>query len=376
MLRRTYLILGLCLTAGIYSTLPAQSPTPGEGRLFVEVGLGYAPQFNAQIDGALGYRFANGWGLGAQYVGAIASSISVNHSFRGVGIYAGHTFWNGVYFNASAGKIIGASYSDDGCSTLQFDGGGTYARLGLGYRFRSGLSLGISAYGSRSISYDAQFRGLDDCFSNPPIVKTSESLAGYVFRLGYFFPSRNRTVGRDAPRWVQSLRGRLFADVGYGLLNGSTRQFDLAGGYRLRNGLELGGQLFTATAGTAEVYGGFGGLGVHASYTRANGVYVEGGVGKILGAWYHNPNQDFWDHDGSGTYLRASVGYRLRFGLSVGLVAYATQSLRYDYRSRPLNSTELPPSVKTKEALPGVVVRLGYHLPSPNRTARRADTRR
>ena len=361
------LFTALLVTLLGITSLFAQTTEAPRGRIFAEVGLGYAPDFNGQIDGALGYRLANGWGIGVQYIGATSSSISVGNGFSGVGLYLGHTLWNGFYFDAGAGKIIRGTYYDDSCSSWNHDGGGTYARLGLGYRFRGGFSLGIAAYSSQNNTFDTQFRTLDDCETDPPVVTTTEDVLGYVFRLSYHFPGRNRAPLKR-PAWVDPVLNRLVVDVGFGLFPGGNGQLDLGLGYRFDNGLNLTGHFLATGSRSGSATGSFSGVGINVGYALDNGVYFDGGVGKVLTARYdEDDNFDDWDHDGSGTYLRVGGGYRMPMGLSLGLSVFATQSVGFDYAVRNFETGELGTVSSVTEALPGIVLRAGWHFPSRRR---------
>ena len=172
--------------------------------VFAQIGVGILPTFdplNLEISGAVGYRFNQYFGLGAEYRSTSTASISVMRSASLLGVHARGQLTSGWVASLGTGVVLGGNITDDGFTLYEYNSRGGYLATDLGYQFRWGGTVGVYATIVQSQQYDVPDYNLDTDRYELTDRTATEGLLSLGVKIGYAWPSRRlRSDGRPRSR--------------------------------------------------------------------------------------------------------------------------------------------------------------------------------
>lgn len=182
----------IAVLIGWTTQITAQSEAYLNSPLFAQVGLGIFPTFapaNVEISAAVGYRFNQYLGLGAEYRLTNTSNVSFSRSANVLGLHLRGQLKPGWIISLGGGTVLSATEGDDGFFAYEYRSGGHYFAVDLGYPFRWGLTVGLYTTAVQDQRYNVlEWNGTN---TYEPTGETStDRFVSFGLKVGYAFPRR------------------------------------------------------------------------------------------------------------------------------------------------------------------------------------------
>lgn len=213
---RTVLIIIFGLITIVSQAQETSKSKHSKSRIFADIDIGvllvpdYSFIINTHFSVGAGYRINEHHGLGIEYRTARLSNTYYSDSGKGVGLCYRLTY-KGIFLKLSAGKqFSGKKGALESILKHDYDSGGSYQNMMLGYHFRNGIFLGFSLTNFRNTQFQTaafefydDYTGERDFFNDvrelppeagtflPSEVRENEFLTGTI-TFGYAFPGRGR----------------------------------------------------------------------------------------------------------------------------------------------------------------------------------------
>ncbi|NJC25610.1 hypothetical protein [Neolewinella antarctica] len=189
-----YLFSALLLVCSFLASAQSDS-TYINSPVFLQLGVGIFPNIGnlkGEISAAVGYRFNQYVGLGAEYRSSSTHNESFGTSAKGVGLHLRGQNRRGWLAGLGGGKVLSGFQGSDNIDSQQYRTGGYYYAADVGYQFRWGGTLGLFATAVKDMTFDGYLYNNDTNVDEPTGTSRLEEFGSFGVKFGFAFPWRGK----------------------------------------------------------------------------------------------------------------------------------------------------------------------------------------